>query len=411
MRNQLQHAWQIAVVAIGTCGTAVMATGTGPARAGGTDSEILSAPIRSAAEPRELIVYVGTYTSAKSQGIYIFRMDLATGALTPAGVATGVKNPSFLAIHPNRKFLYSVSEIADLEGKRTGGVTAFAIDSSSGKLDMLNAQPSEGAGPCHLVVDRTGKTVLVANYGGGSVAALPIGDDGRLGKAASAIQHTGSSVNKKRQESPHAHSINVDPGNRFAVAADLGLDKLLVYRLDAATAKLTPNDPPAASVAPGAGPRHFAFHPNGKFAYVINEIHCTVTAFAYDGQRGALQEIQTITTLPHEVREGYSTAEVVVHPSGKFLYGSNRGHHSIAIFAIDAETGKLTAVAHEPTQGKTPRNFAIDPTGQFLLAENQDSDTIVVFRIDAKTGELKATGHVAEVPTPVCVRFLDPSTR
>ena len=356
---------------------------------------------------KELLVYVGTYTSAKSEGIFTFRMNLDSGALTPAGVTTGVKNPSFLAIHPSRKFLYAVSEVEDSDGKKSGGVTAFAIDAATGKLTKLNAQSSEGAGPCHLVVDRSGKCVLVANYGGGSVASLPIGEDGKLAKAASAIQHQGASVNPRRQESPHAHSINVDPGNRYAVAADLGLDKVLVYRLDAAKGTLTPNDPPSTSVAPGAGPRHFAFHPTGRFAYVINEITCTVTAFAYDGDRGVLKEIQTITTLPHEVKEGYSTAEVQVHPSGKFLYGSNRGHHSIAIFSIDPDSGKLTAVGHQPTGGKTPRNFAIDPTGQFLLAENQDSDTIVVFRIDAKTGELKPTGHIVEVPSPVCVRFLE----
>lgn len=355
----------------------------------------------------ELLVYVGTYTSGKSEGIYIFRMNLDSGAMTPAGVTTGVKNPSFLAIHPSRRFLYAVSEVEDSGGKKTGGVTAFAIDAATGKLSMLNAQPSEGAGPCHLVVDKTGKSVLVANYGGGSVAALPIGDDGRLAKAASAIQHKGSSVNPQRQDGPHAHSINVDPGNRFVVAADLGLDKVLVYRLDAAKAKLEPNDPPSTSVAPGAGPRHFAFHPNGRFAYVINEITCTVTAFTYDGERGVLKEIQTITTLPHEVKEGYSTAEVQVHPSGKFLYGSNRGHDSIAIFSIDQSTGKLTAVGHQATGGKTPRNFAIDPTGQFLLAENQSSDTIVIFRIDQKTGELKPTGIVVDVPSPVCVKFLE----
>ncbi|MBI3465189.1 MAG: lactonase family protein, partial [Planctomycetes bacterium] len=342
-------------------------------------SLFLSVPQSHAAD---LLAYVGTYTSGKSEGIYIYRMDLATGAMTRVGVATGVKNPSFLAIHPNRRFLYSVSEIADLDGKKTGGVTGFAIDSETGKLTMLNAQPSEGAGPCHLVVDRTGKSVLVANYGGGSVAALPIGEDGRLGKATAAIQHKGSSVNPGRQEAPHAHSINVDPTNRFAVAADLGLDKVLVYRLDAAKGTLEPNAPPSASVAPGAGPRHFAFHTNGRYAYVINEMHCTVTAFSYDAERGVLKEIQTLTTLPHEVREGYSTAEVQVHPSGKFLYGSNRGHDSIAIFSIDPSSGKLTAVGHQPTGGKTPRNFAIDPTGQFLLAENQGSDTIVVFRID-----------------------------
>jgi 6-phosphogluconolactonase len=360
---------------------------------------------------KELLVYVGTYTEgSKSEGIYIYRMDLDSGAMKSAGVATGVKNPSFLAIHPSKRFLFSVSEIDDLDGKKTGGVTAFAIDRASGKLTMLNSQASEGVGPCHLVVDRTGKNVLVANYGGGSIAALPIAEDGRLGKATAAIQHKGSSANKQRQEGPHAHSINVDLANRFAVAADLGLDKILVYHFDASKGTLVANDPPATTVAPGAGPRHFAFHPSGKYAYVINEIHCTVTAFAYDAEHGTLKEFQTITTLPGDgtVKEGYSTAEVQVHPSGKFLYGSNRGHDSIAIFSIAPNTGKLSVVGHQPTGGKTPRNFGIDPTGKFLLAENQDSGTIVVFRIDPKTGELKPTGTVVDVPSPVCVKFLEP---
>jgi 6-phosphogluconolactonase len=363
----------------------------------------------AATEPqnaKEFWVYVGTYTGGKSQGIYMFRLNAETGELSPAGVTTGVKNPSFLAIHPSRKYLYAVSEVSDSQGKPAGGVTSFSIDAASGKLTELNAQSSEGAGPCHLVVDRSGKAVLVANYGGGSVALLPVDENGRLGKATAAIKHEGSSVNAQRQSAPHAHSINVDPSNKFAVAADLGLDKLLVYKLDADKGTLTPNDPPSAAVAPGSGPRHFAFHPNGRFAYVINEMLCTVTAFAYDYQQGKLTEVQTITTLPHEVKPGYSTAEVQVHPSGKFLYGSNRGHHSIAIFSVDTTTGKLSSVGHEPTGGKTPRNFAIDPTGQFLLAENQDSDTIVVFRIDKETGKLKATGQVIEVPSPVCVKFL-----
>jgi 6-phosphogluconolactonase len=353
------------------------------------------------------LVYVGTYTGGgKSKGIYLFELDLATGAIEPKGLAAETVNPSFLAIHPNRRFLYAVSEVADSDGKKTGAVAAFRIDPATGNLSRLNHQPSEGAGPCHLVVDRTGKSVLVANYGGGSIAALPIERDGQLGKATAAIQHSGSSVNPRRQEAPHAHSINVDPANRFAVAADLGLDKVLVYRFDAAGGKLVSNNPPAASVAPGAGPRHFAFHPSGRFAYVINELSCTVTAFAYDAERGVLKELQTITTLPHELREGYSTAEVQVHPSGKFLYGSNRGHDSIVVYSIDAASGKLTRVENEPTQGKTPRNFGIDPTGTYLLAANQGSDSIVVFRINPKTGELDPTGHVVEAPAPVCVRFL-----
>jgi 6-phosphogluconolactonase len=359
--------------------------------------------------PKSLLVYVGTYTGGASQGIYAYRLDLESGKCTPLGLAAEVKNPSFLAIHPNKKFLYSVSEISDLDGKPTGGVTAFALDAKTGKLKKLNGQSSQGAGPCHLVVDKSGQTVLVANYGGGSIASLPIAADGSVGPAASAIQHEGKSVNPKRQESPHAHSINVDPANRFAVAADLGLDKVLVYRLDPSTSKLAANDPAFAPVAPGSGPRHFAFHPSGKFAYVINEILCTVTAFDYDPAQGKLTEIETVTTLPEgeRLKPEYSTAEVQVHPSGRFVYGSNRGHHSITVFEVDPSTGKLRFVQNEPTQGETPRGFGIDPTGRYLLAGTQASDTITGVRIDPKTGRLAPTGEKLEVGTPVCVKFVE----
>jgi 6-phosphogluconolactonase len=299
-----------------------------------------------------------------------------------------------------------VGEVSDFAGKKSGGVSAFAIDASTGNLTLLNQQSSGGTGPCHLVVDKAGKNVLVANYGGGSVAVLPIQADGRLSEATCFIQHTGKSVNPRRQEAPHAHSINLDAANNFAFVADLGLDKVLVYRFDAAKGTLTPNDPPAASVAPGAGPRHFAFHPGGRYAYVINEMGNTVTAFNYDAQKGVLTEIQTLSTLPQGYTEVSHTAEVQVHPSGKFLYGSNRGHDSIAVYSIDQNTGRLTLVGISSTQGKTPRNFGIDPTGTFLLAANQDSDNIVVFRIDPQTGELKPTGQVVEVPRPVCVKFV-----
>jgi 6-phosphogluconolactonase len=362
----------------------------------------------SKASAGSCLVYVGTYTGEKSRGIYAYRLDLASGRCAPLGLVAELKSPSFLAIHPNRKFLYSVNEISDLNGKPTGGVSALALDASTGKLTLLNQQSSEGAGPCHLVVDRSGKTVLVANYGGGSVAALPIGTDGRLGPAASAIKHTGSSVNPARQKEPHAHSINVDPDNRFAMAADLGLDKVLVYRLDPAASKLSANDPPSVAVKPGSGPRHFAFHPSGKFAYVINEILCTVTAFAYDPPRGQLTERQTITTLPEGVKlvPEFSTAEVQVHPSGKFVYGSNRGHDSITMFAVNDADGTLRFVENKSTGGKTPRGFGIDPTGTFLLAGNQDSHTITVFRIDPQSGKLTATGDPLEVGSPVCVKFL-----
>ena len=359
----------------------------------------------SAADEGPFRVYIGTYTGDTgtgdtSKGIYVSQLNPATGALSAVELAAEVKNPSFLAIHPNHKFLYAVNEVADTDGKPTGAVSAFAIDAKSGKLKPLNQQSSQGAGPCHLVVDRAGQNVLVANYGAGSCACLPIGGDGRRREATAAIQHQGKSTNPQRQEAPHAHSINLDPANRFAFVADLGLDQILIYRFDSTKGTLAANDPPAATVAAGSGPRHFAMHPAGKFAYVINEMANTVTAFAFDSNRGSLQELQTITTLPSDYTGTSHTAEVVMHPSGKFLYGSNRGHDSLAIFSVDQATGKLTAAGHQLTGGKTPRNFAIDPTGTWLLAENQGSGTIVVLKIDAKNGGLQPSGQTLDVPSP-----------
>ena len=358
-----------------------------------------------AAAPQKFRVYFGTYTGAMSKGIYHSTLDLASGQLSPPQLAAEIKSPSFVAIHPNRKFLYAVSEISDFQGKALGGVSAFSIDAASGNLTLLNQQSSEGAGPCHLVVDAVGKNALVANYGGGSVAVLPIELTGKLSAASASIQHTGSGVDKSRQEKPHAHSINLDAKNRFAFAADLGLDKVLIYRFDASKGSLVANDPPAGVVAPGSGPRHFAFHPSGRFAFVNNEMTSSVTVFKYDAEKGSLTEAHTLSTLPNEVK-GNSTAETVVHPSGKFVYVSNRGHDSIAIFTFDEASGKLTAAGHCLTGGKTPRNFNIDPTGQFLLAANQGTNDVVSFRIDAATGQLTATGSRIEVGSPVCVRFL-----
>jgi 6-phosphogluconolactonase len=357
--------------------------------------------------PGRVRVYVGTYTGGKSQGIYTCELDLATGALRRQHVTGGIRNPSFLALHPNRRFLYAVSEVDDLPDGQSGAVAAFGVDPADGRLTPLNHQSSRGAGPCHLVVDRTGKNVLVANYGSGSIAVLPIAQDGKLAPASSAIQHRGSSKDPSRQKGPHAHSINVAPDNRFAFVADLGLDKVLVYRFDAVKGALEANDPPSVAISPGSGPRHFAFHPSGKFAYVINEIKQTVTALKYDPARGTLEEVQTISTLPGGlVVPGNSTAEVQVHPSGKFLYGSNRGHDSIAMFSIDEGTGRLTLLGNQPTGGKTPRNFGIDPSGAYLLVANQDSDTITVHRIDLKSGRLQKTEHSASVPSPVCLKML-----
>jgi 6-phosphogluconolactonase len=350
-------------------------------------------------------VYFGTYTGAKSRGIYCWRMS-DDGKLTRIGLVAETASPSYLAVHPNGKFLYAVGEVAQFAGKKAGSVSAFSIDTGTGKLTALNQQSSGGDGPCHLDVDRAGKVVVVANYGGGSVQALPIMGDGSLGEPGTFIQHEGSSANKSRQEKPHGHAIVVDPSQKFAVACDLGLDKVLVYKLDAASAKLTPNDPAFATVAPGSGPRHIAFRPDGKFAYVINELLCTMTTFAWDSAKGTLKEVQTISTLPADLVRGFSTAEVYVHPSGKFVYGSNRGHDSIVVYSSDPVTGKLTLVEHESTQGKTPRHFAIHPSGKFLLAENQSTDNVVVFQIDTDSGKLTPTGEKIELGSPVCAVFV-----
>ena len=353
---------------------------------------------------KNFAVYFGTYTTGKSKGIYRATFDAATGKLGEPALAAETKNPSFLAIHPGRKFLYAVGE---LSGKKGGAISAFAIE-PDGSLKLLNQQSTVGVGPCYVGLDRAGKNALVANYGGGSVAVLPVGGDGKLGEHTAFVQHTGSSVNPKRQTGPHAHSIFLDAANRFAFAPDLGLDKVMIYKFDPAKGALAANDPAFGKVAPGSGPRHFAFHPNGKFAYVINELTCAVTAFRYDAARGALDELQTITTLPEgeSMKPEYSCAEVVAHPNGKFLYGSNRGHNSIAVFAIDAATGKLTPVQHAPTLGKTPRNFNMDPTGAWLLAAHQSSDSVVAFRVDAVTGKITPTGQVLEIGAPVCVKFM-----
>ena len=351
-------------------------------------------------------VYFGTYTGAKSKGIYLSRFNPATGWLTPPELAAATRSPSFLALHPGGRFLYAVGEAGDLQGKRAGTVSAFSIDTKSGQLTLLNSESSGGAGPCHLAVDGSGKCLLAANYGSGSIAALPIQSTGALAAPGSVIQHQGSSVNPQRQSGPHAHFITTDPANRFALTCDLGLDQVLVYRLDPAKAALVANDPPFASVEPGAGPRHLAFHPSGHFVFLINEMGSTLTVFAYDAKRGALKELQTVSTLPEGFAGNNSCAEVQVHPSGRFVYGSNRGHDSIAVFGFAAKAGKLTCLEHQPTQGKTPRHFALDPSGQWLLAENQDSDNVVVFRIAAKTGRLSATGQTVAVGAPTCAVFL-----
>ena len=356
----------------------------------------------------EFIVYIGTFTSTtqKSKGVYSCRFQPATGTLTPAGLVAETANPTFLALDPSRRFLYSVNAIANYEGQTAGSISSFSIDARTGGLKLLNRVSSRGAGPAHLAVDKTGRSLLAANYTGGSVAAFPVKGDGTLGEASSFFQHTGSSVNQQRQAGPHAHSVNLSPDNRFVLVADLGLDQVLRYRLDPGKAALTLSDPPFVKVSPGSGPRHMAFHPNGRFAYVISEMLSTVTAFAYDRARGVLKEFQTISALPKDFSGRSAAAEVAVDPTGRFLYGSNRGHDSIALFTIDPRSGALTLVEQVSTQGKAPRYFTFDPTGRYLLVANQDSNNIVVFRVDQKNGRLAPTGRSIEAPSPVCLVFV-----
>jgi len=359
------------------------------------------------AKTGSLNVYVGTYTSGGSKGIYPLRLDLASGTLTAAGAPVESVNPSFLALHPGGRFLYAVNETGDSR-KDEGGVSAFAVDPATGGLTFLNRQPSGGGAPCHLTLDAKGRHLLVANYSGGSVSVLSVGADGRLGPATSFVQHEGQGRDPKRQAGPHAHSVDLDTANRFALVADLGLDELFVYRFDPGKGTLAPNDPAGARLAAGAGPRHLAWHPDGRHAYLINEVTSTVTAFAYDAGAGSLAELQTISTLPAGFSGANTTAEIAVTPDGRFVYGSNRGHDSLAIFTVDAATGKLAAAGHQATLGKKPRHFAIDPTGTYLLAANQDSDTIAVFRIDHATGALLPVGQLVSVPRPVCVLMVKP---
>ena len=352
-------------------------------------------------------VFVGTYTGGDSisKGVYSCEFDAETGKLSEPVLAAELINPSFLAIHPSGKYLYAVNEVSEAPGRGNGAVTALTIN-ADGTLTKINHQASEGGAPCHCNVDSTGTNLLIANYGGGNVAVYPISEDGSLKPVSCNIQHEGSSIDKSRQGAPHAHSINISSDNKFAYAADLGLDKIMIYKLDAETHTLTPASQPAALVTPGGGPRHFAIHPSSKFAYTNNEITMVVTGFSRNPEDGSLKAIQEISTIPAGFDGRKSTAECLVHPSGKFLYVSNRGHETITAFTIDQETGLLTYVENEPTGGKEPRNFFIDPSGKWLLAENQNSDTVYVFSIDQQTGALKPTGDFVTVGRPVCIRMV-----
>ncbi len=366
---------------------------------------------------KDYLVFVGTYTDpilfgtgkildGKGEGIYVYRMDPATGAMELIRTNSGITNPSYLAFNADGSCLYAVNELKTYRDEATGTVSAFTVDSKTGKLTLLNRKPTGGTDPCHLIVDKTGKYVLLANFMSGSICVLPIQADGSLGDASDFIQHHGSSIDPNRQQGPHAHTVTLDETNRYAFVPDLGLDKTLIYRFDFDSGKLEPNAGSSVAVKPGAGPRHLAFHPNGRYAYVINELDSTIAAYQYDSDAGGLSAFQTISALPQDFRGLSTCADLQISPSGKFLYGSNRGHDSIAIYKIEQSTGRLHVIGHESTRGKTPRNFAIDPAGNFLLAANQDSDIIVTFRIDPESGELHLTGQVTEVPTPVCVKIV-----
>lgn len=353
------------------------------------------------------LVYFGTYTGAKtgSKGIYVSKFNSSTGELGAPEVAAETGSPSFLEIHPSKKYIYAVGEMGT-PGAKGGGVSAFSVTLPSGKLTPINQVSAVGQGPCHVNIDKTGGLAMIANYGSGSCASYAIKDDGSLSDAASFHQHEGAGLNPRRQAGPHAHSVNFSPDNRFAFVCDLGLDKIMIYKIDPQTGKTEPHG--EGKVSSGSGPRHFAFHPNGKFAFVNNEMAMTETTFAYDADKGTLTEVDTVSTIPAADRnkEGLSTAETRVHPNGKFVYVSNRGHDTIAVFSCDPATGKLTLIQNANVEGKTPRNFNLDPSGKWCIAAHQGSDSVALFKVDQDTGKLTFTGKKLDVGGPCCVRFL-----
>ncbi len=356
--------------------------------------------------PKGFYVYVGTYTRGESEGIYVYWLDMPSGKLEYRNKATGIDNPSFLVIEPKHRYLYAVNEISNFEGKRGGAVSAFSIDQQSAGLKLINQQPTHGGAPCYVTTDNESEWILTANYSGGNAAVFPVENGGWVGPESDLVRHQGSSVNERRQKSPHPHCIILDAANRYAFVPDLGMDKVMIYKFDSAEGKLIPNEVPFFQTKPGAGPRHMTFHPNGKFAFVIQELNSTITSLAYDASVGSLEEIQTESTIPQDFEGENWCADIHVSPSGKFLYGSNRGHNSIVIFKIDETSGELEFVGRESTRGETPRNFAIDPTGKYLLAANQNTNNVFTFHIDPDTGKLEPTGHSADIPSPVCLKLI-----
>jgi 6-phosphogluconolactonase len=364
---------------------------------------VLTVPVAA-----ETLVYFGTYTGGGSKGIYRSILDETTGKLSDLVLAAELENPSFLVVSPDQNYLFAVSENGKFKGKEGGGVSSFAIGKDGG-LTLISQVNSGGGAPCHISTDPQGKCLLVANYMGGSISSYQIAADGKLVAPAAGgfIQHEGQGAQLPRQASPHAHSVNVGPTGKRAYVADLGLDKVLIYKLDAAGGMIAPNAPPFLKLPDATGPRHFSFHPSGKWAYTNLEMSLQVAALSHDAKTGALAVLEIESTVPEGTeRKGNSTAECLVHPTGKWVYVSNRGHNSIAAFAIDQKTGKLDFIERESTQGKTPRNFGIDPSGKFLITGNQGSGNVVVLKINQDTGSLDPIGHEIEVPEPVCIRFV-----
>jgi 6-phosphogluconolactonase len=357
--------------------------------------------------PGQVVVYVGTDTNDPHGGIHVLCLDTATGALQPVGKSADVGNPFFVALDSSHGFLYAANAVDQTQGQPGGGVCAFAIDPRNGALTALNQQPACGETPCYVSIDQERTCALVANYSSGDLAVLPLQESGELNPASCTISHEGSSVDPNRQEGPHIHCIVFDPGGRYAFAADLGTDQVRIYQLDAAAGQLTPNPRQAfAQIAAGSGPRHIAFHPDGRHAYLINELGNTLTVFDYDSVSGTLAETQTVSTLPADCTDTSYCADVQFHPSGRYIYGTNRGHDSIAVFAIDPESGHLSLVEIVPAEGSYPWNLAVDPTGQYLLSANQRCGNVAVFRLDPDDGTLTFTGHKVDVPRAVCVEML-----
>ena len=360
------------------------------------------------------LVYAGTYTRDKSKGIYAYwlqteNLEVSQNiTLVPLGLAAETTNPSFLELDVKRRLVFTVNEVSQFEGKAGGAVSAFAVEAGGARLTLINQRSSMGRGPCHLALDKDGKNLLVANYGSGNAAVIPVAADGRLGESTCVVQHSGKSVHPQVQTGPHAHCVTLDPANRFAFVCDLGLDRVMSYRYDPQAGRIVLNDPPFAAAKPGAGPRHMVFRPDARFAYVINEINSTVTAFAYDPVAGTLTEVQTISSLPAYYDGPNTGAEIGIHPSGKWVYASNRGNNTVVLFNVDAQKGTLTYVEEQGTGGKTPRHFGIEPSARHLAIANQETDQLLACRIDSGNGRLKPSGIFAECPSPVCVKFMPP---